>query len=305
MRVSKEPYVSEAVCEIVFADEQSWDWTIPGLLYARLMHEFPKRREQRLGKGEPVRIVFLREDERVLIQVGVNALTITHGAPYSGWEFFRAAIERALTAYLQAASAAPIHSVSLRYVYHLPAPSPAPLRIEGFQDLPTQFTRAPQHWSHQLTIPYADTAEILTIQSETAAKSNGSEPRTQLTVTLTRELGAASRETCLQWLDRAHATVAAFGEVSMKAPARIRRAPFVLDRQAFPTGTADEFSLPLPTQIHATARLHKVVHAPFQFIDDTACIWRRRSLGSSCVSVYPNRFSCPSRSLTASETQVR
>jgi hypothetical protein len=54
----------------------------------------------------------------------------------------------------------------------------------------------------------------------------------------------------------------------MKALARIRRAPFVLDRQAFPTGTADEFSLPLPTQIHATARLHKVVHAPFQFIDD-------------------------------------
>jgi len=272
MRVSREPHVSEAVCEVLFADEQSWDWTIPGLLYARLMHEFPKRREQRHGKGEPVRIIFLREDERVMVQIGVNALTITHSAPYSGWEFFRATIERALTAYLKAAPTALIHSVSLRYVYYLPTPPHAPLPVEGFPDIPEPFTSALQRWSHRLTIPYANTAEILTIQSETTATPNGSEPHTQLEVSLSCEFGCTtSRETCLQWLDRAHATVAAFGAFSTKpaeAPARIRQAPFVLDMQAFPPGTADEFNLPPPTHITATARLHKVVHAPFQFIDD-------------------------------------
>jgi len=272
MHVPKELQASEAVCEILFADEQSWDWAIPGLVYSQLRHEFPKRRELRLAKGEPANLLFLREDERVQIQLGANVLTVRHVAPYSGWEHFRATIERALVAYLQASHPAHIQSISLRYVYHFRAPSSAPLPVGGFPTLPPSLTSAPQRWLHQLTIPYADSSEVLTIQSETVAESNGSELHTQLEVALTCELGdATSLETCLQWLEHAHATVAAFGETSTmhaEAPARFQRAPFVLDIQAFSTATAEELSLPPATRIPATAHLHKVVPAPFQFVDE-------------------------------------
>jgi uncharacterized protein (TIGR04255 family) len=272
MQPQKEPPVSEAVCEVRFADGQSWDWTVPGLFYSQLKHEFPKRREQRYLKGEPVSLLFLREDERVQIQIGANALSVKHLSPYSGWEHFRAMIERALIAYLQASHPAHIQSVSLRYVYHFRAPVPLP--EGGFPTLPPSIASAPQRWLHQLTVPYVNSSEILTIQSETVAESNGSEPHTQLEVALTREFrDATSLETCLQWLDRAHAIVVALGETSTmhaEAPARVQRAPFALDIQAFSTGAVEEPSLPPPTRITATAHLHKVVPAPFQLVDDFA-----------------------------------
>jgi uncharacterized protein (TIGR04255 family) len=151
MQPQKEPPVSEAVCEVRFADGQSWDWTVPGLFYSQLKHEFPKRREQRYLKGEPVSLLFLREDERVQIQIGANALSVKHLSPYSGWEHFRAMIERALVAYLQASHPAHIQSVSLRYVYHFRAPVPLP--EGGFPTLPPSIASAPQRWLHQLNSP--------------------------------------------------------------------------------------------------------------------------------------------------------
>jgi hypothetical protein len=34
----------EALCEFQFADGE-WDWTIPGLVYQQIKHEFPIKRQ--------------------------------------------------------------------------------------------------------------------------------------------------------------------------------------------------------------------------------------------------------------------
>jgi hypothetical protein len=270
MQLQNEPPVSEAVCEVLFADGQSWDWTIPGLFYSQIKHEFPKRREQRYLKGEPVSLLFLREDERVQIQVGANALSVKHSSPYSGWEHFRATIQRALSAYIQVAQPTHIQRMSLRYVY--PTHALACASTARPLPLPEVIRNAPQRWMQRATIPYADALETLTVQVETVSEPSASEQHTQLEVMLAIELEQAFQvEPCLQWLERAQAIVVAIGKAFTEpAASNITEASFVLDTTAFADSATEDPSLPPPPRIVARAHLLTASPATFNFVDDFA-----------------------------------
>jgi len=96
------PPIIETLCEFHFEAGEPWDWTVPGLVYARVRHEFPDRAEQRTfqvdlqaGKALPPRVdtvakmQFLRKDRSALIQVGPNVLVVNHLPPYPNWNGFR------------------------------------------------------------------------------------------------------------------------------------------------------------------------------------------------------------------------
>src|SRR4051794_30661233 len=103
----ERPPVSEALCEFQFESPSGWDWTVAGLLYARIGEHFPIKRERGvvelqvrvpgMDRPEDVRqgiakLQFLAEDERTLVQVGPNVLTVNRLAPYPGWEAFRTVV---------------------------------------------------------------------------------------------------------------------------------------------------------------------------------------------------------------------
>jgi uncharacterized protein (TIGR04255 family) len=133
-RYSKPPLV-EAVCEFQFKAE-SWDWTIPGLLYQQMSAEFPKKREnltvhmQQSDKGElkpsaARRLHFMRSDERAFVEVGENLLALHQLEPYPGWQVFKPLIDSTFGRYLAVAHPAGLTRIGLRYVN----------RLRSFEDL--------------------------------------------------------------------------------------------------------------------------------------------------------------------------
>lgn len=97
------PPVVEALCEL-FTAGSAWDPTIPGLFYAHVREQFPKRRQARdmglelefgpeataarLTRGEP-RSQFSREDGSRMIQVAPDLVVVNQLRPYPAFEDWR------------------------------------------------------------------------------------------------------------------------------------------------------------------------------------------------------------------------
>ena len=118
----ENPPIEEALVEFHFVPGQEWDLTIPGKL-----HEHADIKRQYLGKPRTQqsweaafktgsdqlpnlavrqglgRIQLVDRDERCLISLGPDVLSVNTLRPYDGWERFRPRIEVALDAYFQVA----------------------------------------------------------------------------------------------------------------------------------------------------------------------------------------------------------
>lgn len=123
------PPLLEAICEFQFKAE-SWDWTIPGLLYQQISGEFSTKREQltfqvqQSGKGElrpstGRRLHFVRPDERAFVDVGENVLAVHCLAPYPGWHKFKPMIQGVFDHYQSVAKPSGLTRIGLRYVNRL------------------------------------------------------------------------------------------------------------------------------------------------------------------------------------------
>lgn len=130
-RYTKPPLV-DAICEFQFKAE-SWDWTVPGLLYQQLSTAFPKKREQltvhlqQSDKGEvkpsPARrLHFVRSDDRAFVEVGENLLALHQLEPYPGWQDFKPLIDSTFRSYLAVAHPIGLTRIGLRYVNQLRVP---------------------------------------------------------------------------------------------------------------------------------------------------------------------------------------
>lgn len=134
-RQYKNPPIHEAVCGIQFAPGGDWDPTYPSLLYARVRNKYAgKSREQKLvnvepnptaiqGKGaagmtvnEITRLQFVTPDEKLVLGVYPDNLSVSAIRPYPGWEIFRPAIADALTAYSDIATPAAVRRIGVRYI---------------------------------------------------------------------------------------------------------------------------------------------------------------------------------------------
>jgi uncharacterized protein (TIGR04255 family) len=172
---TKSPII-EALCQLQFEADPNWDIAIPGLLYERLQDTFPKRRQANLltvgiaagpGSVQPqletaIRIQFLREDEKALVQVGPNFLAVNRLRPYESWAEFFPLIRRAVEAYREVASPPGVQRVELHYINGIEIESPPDGIISlarYFEFYPHVGPRLPQQhgpFIAQIHLGYAD-----------------------------------------------------------------------------------------------------------------------------------------------------
>src|SRR5258708_10209743 len=128
----KNPPIIEALCEIHFEPDASWDLdSISNNLYEKVKGNYPKRFQLQLqtsqinidDSGTPKiteqllpLVRFQRSDEQVLIQVAPNLLTVNHLKPYTSWEEFLPLIEMGVSSYRDVANPKSIHRIALRYI---------------------------------------------------------------------------------------------------------------------------------------------------------------------------------------------
>ena len=132
----QKPPLVEAFCEFQFGSE-SWDWTIPGLIYQIISDRFPKKRTvKRLelqinpatkelipgAQGDTERLQFLSEDETLLVQAGSNMLAVNSVAKYPPWRDFRVLIHEMFNVYREIANPTSIKRIGLRYINRIQIP---------------------------------------------------------------------------------------------------------------------------------------------------------------------------------------
>lgn len=134
VRTYNNPPLIEAVCDFRFSSSQPWDWTIPGLFYEQIRHDYPHKNqisvvETRIDPSEgkvvqqsQPKVQFVNEDETSVIQVAFDNLTIHQLRPYDGWKYFKECVLKYLQVYYKAAQAENLSSVVLRYVNRIELP---------------------------------------------------------------------------------------------------------------------------------------------------------------------------------------
>lgn len=181
-----KPPIIEAACEFSFDRNQVWDWTIPGLMYQEIKNEFPKKRQQNLFQMEvltqPVnveqnltggiaRMQFLREDEKIMIQVAPYTLAINHLKPYTEWETYQPLIKKALKAYRQIGTPKALSRIGLRYINRIDIPETIVKIQDYLTAVPVVPKNIPQHfeaWVQSVELPFPAANGKLVLQSGTA-----------------------------------------------------------------------------------------------------------------------------------------
>ena len=137
------PPIREVVCEFRYLEDGNWDGATPGLVYAKLSSEFPRRLAderltpsappafespnllppglQQIGLGlrvlpeRPLRF-WRQDDESGYIGVAPYRLSVHHFSPYPSWEQFKGVIAKAEAAYKSILKPSKVQRIGLRYI---------------------------------------------------------------------------------------------------------------------------------------------------------------------------------------------
>lgn len=123
----KHSPIVEAVCEVRFAPEAAWDWTVPGRLAARLGDEYPVMHElvgEVLIFGDkatapppsPERIQLKTADQLAMVQSGPRLLAVNQLSPYPGWEAFVERVSKAVDSQIAVSGWQPLQRIGLLYI---------------------------------------------------------------------------------------------------------------------------------------------------------------------------------------------
>jgi len=182
-RLYESPPISEAVREFRFDPSQPWDSTVLGLVYDRVKRDYPKKKQQiglsleihgspqevqqQIGNPTP-RMQFLSEDEKSLIQLSTDALSINKLKPYQSWEVFKKTILSTLTAYVDVNQPKGIRRIGIRYINRIEIPA-AVVKIEDYllatPSLPAPLPQEFQTWVQRVEVPVKEQDGLLVIQS--------------------------------------------------------------------------------------------------------------------------------------------
>src|SRR5947209_1779347 len=133
------PPIVEALCEFQFDEDVPWDLTLIGLIYDKLKDYFPKRQQlqlelalaasaatqtnQQVGTVPMIPLMrFLDDDEKKLVQIGQNLLTVNHLKPYDSWNEFLPFIEKGFKIYCEVAKPKGLRHVGIRYIKRIEVP---------------------------------------------------------------------------------------------------------------------------------------------------------------------------------------
>lgn len=133
-REYKNPPIEEALCEIRFVPGSEWDLTMPGRFYEEVRGQYDgKPRQQAIMEAqlqaaprvedpmfqlrqESSKILFPDAEERRLVGIGPNILSVHVLRPYPGWEDFRSRIDEACRAYRSIGNPKAVQRIGLRYI---------------------------------------------------------------------------------------------------------------------------------------------------------------------------------------------
>jgi uncharacterized protein (TIGR04255 family) len=225
----RNPPLVEAICEFQFKAD-SWDWTVPGLLYQELSADYPNKREnlsvqlvqsaENEIKPTPTRrLHFVRADEGAFVEVGENIVAIHHLAPYAGWEQFKPMIASAFEKYAAIAAPVGLTRIGLRYVNHLKFPGDVvdlTERMNFGPRIPTGLPRQMKALFVRVELIYPEDKGLLLL-------STGSPPNGGVVLDLdfvTLEPESLVLGECLDWVEVAHTRIEEAFEASVRDSAR-------------------------------------------------------------------------------------
>ena len=247
-RQYQNPPLREAVCEFRFQPDSPWDLAIPGLFYAALRDEYPKRvytqeavtatlgvgtegaREEIQSTQTSDDLRFWRDSDDGVIRLTPHILAISQYKPYPAWDGFRPVIMQALSAYREVANPTGMQRIGLRYInefdFHV-ASGNTSIDLDHFFDLgPRVGDRLRQDLaSFFVGIQYLfdDQRDALRIQMQPV-------PLEQLgAIRITLELdyflnqpGEVAWESVGEWINNAHSRISESFEGCLTDPLRTR-----------------------------------------------------------------------------------
>lgn len=238
-KYKKSPII-EAICEFQFEENSPWDLTIPGLVYEKVRRTFPKRRQATrvsLGKsasaeelgpqfGTTSLMQFFRADEKAIIQVGPNLLSINILKPYPSWEKFLPLIKKGFNSYCDVVAPKGIRRIGLRYINQIELPGQN-INLEDYLEFrPFVGSKLPQDFVTFLVgvqIPYEESRDILNIQLTSLPRNSISEDRAALIFSLDYVLMKPTEITldgAFKWINTAHSRIEEAFEASISQQLR-------------------------------------------------------------------------------------
>jgi uncharacterized protein (TIGR04255 family) len=219
----KNPPIVEALCEFRFQPGVAWDTALPERIYDQVKSNFPKRQlvpsvETTFSIGpeghhQQVRTSprwqFLRDDEKALIQVETNLLSVNHLKPYPTWAEFLPLVRQGFDGYRVVAEPKGLHRIGLRYINQIEITGNQIVLEEYFNFFPALNWQTPEQsfvaFSTGVHIPFDEMHNILKLQM---AGSTSNDPDT-LIVSLdidyfTGKSGEVGFDQAFDWLEQAH-----------------------------------------------------------------------------------------------------
>jgi len=222
----KSPIV-EAICEFQFDENPSFDSAIPGLVYEKIRTTFPILRQatrvtvsvsatsQEVGPqfGTVPLMQFLRKDEKALIQVGSNLLSVNVLRPYPSWQKFLPLIKRGFNAYREVVAPIGIQRIGLRYINHIEIPGQN-INLEDYLEFrPFVGLKLPQDFGTfvaGIQVPYEESRDILNLQLVSLPRPNISTDNAAMILSLDYVLlkpKEVALDEAFKWVDIAHSHI--------------------------------------------------------------------------------------------------
>ncbi len=235
-RKYKNPPIGEAVCEIRIVPSSPWDLAVPGLVYDQLRASFPKRRQVKAVQAtlmggavrteESERLQLLQADEKTLVTVAKDTISISRLKPYLGWETFRPVILDAFKTYGEITSPTGFQRIGLRYINQLNFKEDTLPLEDFFEFYPFVGKQLPQIHTVffvGIQVPYHEGRDALRLQLATADAPDGF--RLSFNLDLDYFLVDSAKvpvPALREWLEEAHFQLAAIFEGCLKDAMRAR-----------------------------------------------------------------------------------
>lgn len=235
----ENPPLHEAICEFRFEPDSSWDLAVPGLVSAKLADILPTRRQttsfetstQPVSNGLEQQVTQVnwlqlwQEDDKAVVQVSPNLLSVNRLAPYPGWEEFLPLVKRSLNEYKEIAEPSGIQQITVRYINRINFENP--IQLEEFFDFyPFVGKRLPQELGSFIVgmqTAYENGRDVLQMQMRsTVSDDSGALSILLDLVYFSGQPGVVKFENVFEWIKCAHDRIEDAFEGCLKDPLRER-----------------------------------------------------------------------------------
>lgn len=181
----EKPPIVELVCEIRFNLNNTFDATIPGMLYGKIEKDFPVTKQRNIaisipkqgGKpGETEVIVsplaqFFNKKENMLVQAGGNILSVNYVKDYPAWKVIKPNILGIYKTYLGIAKPKGIQRIALKTINKIYIPGTDFGLTEYFKLYPHRpeegMTNPVSNFNMHMEMPYKSGKEVMIVNHAT------------------------------------------------------------------------------------------------------------------------------------------